>query len=245
MVRCIAILLAGTSCVLGLTAGAADSTAQSSPQMYTNPYVKQLAAGVAVSPDGPDGGEQNESGEPTKAIEADAPHQPAPGRKSLGSFTFDGLTIGSTTLDEFRAKYRPGNKRETYFDSNKDDTDTTNGVEAFIVTGVPNCDAIQCKFLDGTLYEIRIHYNVDRVNKMGGLVSIVEKISSRFELSPMLAVTTNVKGDDMSIYTWESPENSRRAELRVPPTIAILYVVDTRAESILSDRRAKNANLGF
>ncbi len=111
--------------------------------------------------------------------------------------------------------------------------------------GVPNCDGIQCIFLDGTLYEIHIHYYAGRVNKMGGLDSIVGKINSRFGLSPKVAVTTNVEGDDMSIHTWESPENSRRAELRVPPTIAILYVVDTKAESILSDRRAKNVNLGF
>ncbi len=79
MVRYISLLLAGTSCAVVMTAGVADSRGQSSPQMYINPHAKQPTAELADSPGRPDGGEQNESGQPTKAIEANALHRPSPG----------------------------------------------------------------------------------------------------------------------------------------------------------------------
>lgn len=216
MVRCIAVLLAGTSCAVALTTGVANSRAESGLQT------------------------------------------------SLGEVTFDGLTIGSTTLNEFiihcRNRQRARNPKWRR-SCRRNGGDGKYGVESFTITGAPNCDAIECDFVNGRLYKISVLYLAQRVDKIGGVDAIVETITSRFGLSsPAVREERSADGDKRTIvYTWESPERSRHFRvgerisltthcniaLRVISSAAKLEIVDASAESTLSERRVKNANLGF
>ncbi len=159
---------------------------------------------------------------------------------SLAGFTFDGLVIGRTGLNNIRSRY--GNMRCS---RNENQSDIKHGVEAYVVVDVPNCDGILCEFLDGTLYKIGVIYNARRVNNLGGVDAMMSTITRRYGLSPTLSQATTTDGKDKTVCTWESPPDARRAEVTILPSAAILVVVNTSAEAKLQARRVKSVNLGF
>jgi hypothetical protein len=167
-----------------------------------------------------------------------------PKSDSLGSFEFDGLKIGATTLDQFKAKYRADSLGPRCA-SNENESDESNGVASVIVIRIPHCDGIVCDFLDGTLYKIDVLYYDRTVEKMGGVVSMVNALNTRFGLEPKLEQITTRSHEKGTMHTWNSAGGGRRAEFNIIPTVTRLEVVDTRAEARLNDRRAKNINLGF
>src|SRR5687768_14606780 len=151
----------------------------------------------------------------------------------LANFKYQTVGIG-TTLAEFKRQYPTAVYTAQM-------SDRAAGVESYTVVEPPHADALLCEVVDGKVYSIQVLYYAARINKLGGLEAVSRKMIERFGATSAI----DRQADGYGVLRWTDEAVNRRAALSVQNDAMLLMVVDSSVESMLNDRRAKNANLGF
>src|SRR5262245_15664885 len=110
----------------------------------------------------------------------------------LESFAFEGIALSSTSRD-FRLRHPAAE----YVASN---SETASGLQCYCAK-TASSDGTMFYFLDDRLYRIEIVYKTDRVEKMGGLIKVAEKMKAA--LGPPDDVQTN---GNSGVFTWDTSD---------------------------------------
>jgi hypothetical protein len=104
------------------------------------------------------------------------------------------------------------------------------GLECYEVRDLKNVDLARFYFCDGRLYQLEIVYQLARVEKLGGMPALVQKL-----------VDTWGPADHVgeSRWTWQRPTYQRRADFYAWPQRAQLTITDTSWMQVVGSRIAR------
>ncbi len=153
--------------------------------------------------------------------------------KALSTFEIEGSTL-PTTIKQLKDRF-PAAEIEP------ERVDQSVGLTCYLVKNLPSVDAARFYFCDGNLYQFEAQYNLDRVEKLGGTRSVVQKLVDTW--GPV-----DHAGERR--WTWMRNMYSRRADFYAWPEFAKLTITDTSWMPIVNRRilqaEAKQPmNLGF
>ncbi len=153
--------------------------------------------------------------------------------QALAKFDFDGSSLPAS-VDELKQKY-PAATLEP------ERAEQSVGLECYAVKDLPNVDVARFYFCDGHLYQFEAQYSLARVEKVGGM---------RFVLQRLIDTWGPVDHAGESRWTWNRPMYSRRADFYALPDSAHLAITDTgwmpTVNKRMSRAEAKQPmNLGF
>jgi len=149
----------------------------------------------------------------------------------LSTFAFEGVSLTSS-LAQFKlkkpdAQYVPASSEKA------------NGLASYVVANSKSSSGAMFNFLDDKLYNIRVLYQADRINKMGGADQFYKKLVAAF------GEPSDIQTNDKAISVSWSDGGSRSAQVVITDSSAALTVTHGELEKLLNQRRARNTNLGF
>jgi hypothetical protein len=139
--------------------------------------------------------------------------------KALATFDFEGLAVPTSTA-ELKTQF-PDATRD------RDRVDEEIGLECYEVRELDNVDLARFFFCDGRLYQLEIVYNLPRVEKLGGMRAIVQKLVDSWGPADHVGE---------SRWTWQRPMYQRRADFYSWPTSAQLTITDMAWMPIVAER---------
>jgi hypothetical protein len=155
------------------------------------------------------------------------------GTDGLGSFAFNGIHLGMS-LKEFRRRFP-----ESF--ENESKSEKENNIQVYVLAKLENADAGEFIFYDGTLYQLLISYQPDRVKALGGNEVIAARMWTKY------GTPDDCKEEGRgTVQIWNRPAIGRRADLGLMADGTVgIWVVDMDAESKVLEQRAKTAKTGF
>lgn len=153
--------------------------------------------------------------------------------KALATFDFDGLAIPTSTAN-LRQQF-PRARRD------QERVDEEIGLECYEVRDLKNADFARFYFCDGRLYQLEIGYDLARVEKLGGMRAVVQKLIDTWGPADHVGE---------SRWTWQRPAYMRRADFYSWPDRAQLAITDMAWMPIVTQRlkrqdEKKRLDLGF
>jgi hypothetical protein len=140
-------------------------------------------------------------------------------QKALATFDFEGLALPKS-VDELKRDFpeaRPTRER----------IDEEIGLECYEVGDLKDADVARFYFCDRQLYQFEVEYNLARVEKLGGMRAILQKLIDAW--GP-------VDHAGESRWTWQRPMYQRRADFYAWPTSAQLTLTDLTYMPVVSRR---------
>jgi hypothetical protein len=141
--------------------------------------------------------------------------------KALETFDFEGLSL-PTSVQKLKQEY-PDARRD------HERVDERIGLECHEVGNLKNAEVARFYFCDGRLYQFEVEYSLARVEKLGGMQAVLQKLIDRW--GP-------VDHAGESRWTWQRPRYKRRADFYGWPTGAQLTLTDLTWMPIV-ERRVK------
>ncbi|HEX5445979.1 MAG TPA: hypothetical protein VFW87_19275 [Pirellulales bacterium] len=141
--------------------------------------------------------------------------------QALATFDFEGMALPTSTAQltrEFPAARRDAER-----------IDEEIGLECYEVDNLANADRARFYFCDGKLYQFEVEYSLPRVEKLGGMAIVLQKLVDRW--GP-------VDHAGESRWTWQRPTYKRRADFYAWPDKAQLTMTDMTWMPIV-ERRIK------
>jgi hypothetical protein len=139
--------------------------------------------------------------------------------QALSTFDFEGLALPATTAQ--LAREFPAARRD------RQRVDDEIGLECYAVGELKNADVARFYFCDGQLYQFEVEYSLARVEKLGGMQAVLQKLIDAW--GP-------VDHAGESRWTWQRPIYQRRADFYAWPTSAQLTITDLTWMPIVSRR---------
>ncbi|MEX0678210.1 MAG: hypothetical protein WD063_14100 [Pirellulales bacterium] len=153
--------------------------------------------------------------------------------KALATFDFEGMTLATSAV-EFEQQF-PDAKRD------REPVDEEIGLECYEVRDLKNADVARFYFCDGRLYQLEIGYNLARVEKLGGMQAVLQKLVDTWG-------PADHAGE--SRWTWQRPMYKRRADFYAWPERAQLTITDMAWMPVVAQRlkrqdEKQRPDLGF
>jgi hypothetical protein len=139
--------------------------------------------------------------------------------KALSTFDFEGMALpGSPTELERRV---PQAKRD------HERVDEEIGLVCYEVRDLANVDFARFYFCDDRLYQLEVGYSLARVEKLGGMQAVVQKL---------VAIWGPADHAGESRWTWQRPMYQRRADFYSWPDRAQWTITDMAWMPIVAQR---------
>jgi len=150
-------------------------------------------------------------------------------------FKFEGVSF-STSLDQFKRMY-PGARRGQ-------DTDEKLGVEQYLLSSEV-ASLVSFHFFDGNLYEMRILYDVQKVNKIGGDEVLLTRLQDKFG-TPDADSPGVIKKEPFEFrMEWSMKDAHRFVVMRGEAKFTRIDVIDTEVNTKMVKKKRKLADTGF
>ena len=157
--------------------------------------------------------------------------------KNVLDFNVQGIKLGSSLKD-----FLANNKFSSEYISKL--SDLKNNKKVYVSSDVPNIDKVVFRFFDDKLYEVRLIYHSDTLNKMGGgatlLKNLVNRYGQKFD-SPEQEDKNKVfegymKFENINRYIWVEIDEDG---------VLLMDFTDTFMYSKMRNKQSENANFGF
>jgi len=153
--------------------------------------------------------------------------------KALATFDFEGMAL-PTSAAELQKQFPDARRDEQRVDAQI-------GLECYELGDLKNVDVARFYFCDGQLYQLEIVYGLARIEKLGGMQAVLQKLIDIWGPADHV-------GD--SRWTWQRPMYKRRADFYASPERARLAITDmawmpTIAGRIKRQDEKQRLNLGF
>lgn len=153
--------------------------------------------------------------------------------KALATFDFEGMPL-PTSAAELQRQF-PGAKRD------RERVDEEIGLVCYEVRDLKNADVARFYFCDDRLYQLEIGYNLARIEKLGGMQAVLQKLIDTWGPADHAG---------QSRWTWQRPMYQRRADFYARPERAQLMITDMSWMPIVAKRieradKKQRMDLGF
>jgi hypothetical protein len=139
--------------------------------------------------------------------------------KALATFDFEGLKL-PTSEEKLRREFPEARRAAGRVDEEI-------GLACYEVGDLKNADLARFYFCDGELYQFEVEYSLARVEKLGGMQAVLQKLVDAW--GP-------VDHAGESRWTWQRPTYQRRADFYAWPASAQLTITDLTWMPIVSRR---------
>ncbi len=159
--------------------------------------------------------------------------------KAAKEFTVEGIGF-SATPQTIRTKW-PTAERVA------EESNAKLGLEVLRVDSTPNTDGVDFHFLDGRLMKMQVWYFPERVKKMGGYLTVAEKLVTRLGKADADSKGGNVDESEGEIcqFDWVIPEAERWIRYHVTKKVAVLSVWDREVARKKEAKEKASADTGF
>ena len=156
--------------------------------------------------------------------------------KAARDFTFEKIKLGSS-LKDFKKQF-PNASYQV------DLSDPKLKVAVFLQDS-ESAAFTRVEFLDEILYEIRVIYNIEKVNKLGGDSVLLDRLIKKFGKFQK-DKDYEFKREPFAINgVWRFPEVDRFVKFQATEKFSRLDVTDMKLFRELQERKAKAAKTGF
>ena len=156
--------------------------------------------------------------------------------KNVLSFNIQGVKLGCT-LKEFKSNTKFTSE---YYESL---SQPEINQKVYVSEDVPNMDTCVFRFFEDKLYGVRVLYEPDTVNRMGGSVAVLGKLVERYgqKFDPPS------RENDEAIFEgyMDFPRIKRNLYAIVKSTVLIIEMIDMETYDKMTEKKKGNMDLGF
>jgi hypothetical protein len=153
--------------------------------------------------------------------------------RALAKFDFEGMALPKNAA-ELKQQFPQAERTDKRFDDQV-------GLACYVVRDTKNVDAARFFFCDDKLYQVELDYDLPRIEKMGGMQTLVAKL---------IEIWGPADHAGQSRWSWYRPAWQRRADFYAWASSAQLVITDTGLVPVVAERIkradvAAPADLGF
>ena len=157
--------------------------------------------------------------------------------EAVKSFDFQGLKFGSD-IDTFKKRFPDATINEAQSDSR-------NGIEAFVIRNHNDIDAVMCYFFENSLFYITLAYSPATLQRMGGWISVHDRLVEKYGQGGGGVLPNS--NQNYAVYTWGGPPDSDFAitfEVSLTKTLKVDFI-DGYILQKVDKKKKERANVGF
>lgn len=154
--------------------------------------------------------------------------------KAAQDFSYEGCGFGMTVSD-FLVKHSKKSER------NSEQSEPKNKLIVFDMENVKGADLAKFYFYDNELYRIQIFYLPDTLDKIGGWVTVAERLVEKFGKPDGKSSFT----DELVEVIWRFPDVDKFIQYKVLPDVAVVEAADVKRYDKYTEEKKKKADLGF